>query len=138
MHRLTVETRWGFLGEMTILELIAAKKAAAKPQAAAPPAAHHDPMLEAAINRIDPPSLGKRRAAAVDALGLPDRADRGGAVLNISERLAANARKLREVNCPPDHCDHCYRYACRLLLIGCCICTGGVNLSKKNFFPTTP
>lgn len=66
MHCLTLrDAGWGFLGEMTILELIAAKKAAAKTPAAAPPAAHHDPMLEAAINRIDPPALGKRRAAGM-------------------------------------------------------------------------
>jgi len=74
----------------------------------------------------------------MDALGLPDGTDRGRAILSISERLAANARKLREKTCPLDHCDHCYRHACRLLLKTCCICTGGVSLTKKNFFPTTP
>ena len=62
MHCLTLrDAGWGFLGEMTILELLAAKQAAAKPtQTLCKPVA--DPMLEAAINRIDPPSLGKRRA----------------------------------------------------------------------------
>ena len=49
----------------TIAEIIAAKKAAAKPTAAAPPAAQHDLELEAAINRIDPPAAGKRRAGLV-------------------------------------------------------------------------
>jgi len=72
MHCLTLrDAGWGFLGEMTILELIAAKQAAAKPPAAAPPAAHPDPMLEAAINRIDPPSLGKRRAGLVLSIKTP-------------------------------------------------------------------
>ena len=47
----------------TIAEIIAAKKAAAAAPAPASPAVHHDPMLEAAINRIDP--LGKRRAGLV-------------------------------------------------------------------------
>jgi hypothetical protein len=49
----------------TILEIIAAKKAAAKPAAAAPPAAQPDLELEAAIDRIDPPAAGKRRAGLV-------------------------------------------------------------------------
>lgn len=49
----------------TIAEIIAQKQAAAKPRAAAPPAVHHDPELEAAINRIDPPAAGKRRAGLV-------------------------------------------------------------------------
>ena len=67
MHRLTVETRWGFLGEMTIIELLAAKKAAANPREtlSKPSVEVADPLLEAAINRIDPPSLGKRRAAGL-------------------------------------------------------------------------
>ena len=58
-------------------------------------------------------------------------------VLTISQRLAANARKLREKPCPKDHCETCYRNACRLLLKTCCICNGGVSLSKTNFFPRT-
>jgi hypothetical protein len=53
----------------TIAEIIAAKKAAAAPPAAAPPAVHHDPIVDAAINRIinriDPPAAGKRRAGLV-------------------------------------------------------------------------
>jgi hypothetical protein len=49
----------------TIAEIIAAKKAAAATPTASTPAVHHDPMLEAAINRIDPPSAGKRRAGLV-------------------------------------------------------------------------
>ena len=71
MARLTLLARGGvFWAKLltampTIAEIIAAKKAAAAPPAAAPPAVHHDPMLEAAINRIDPPSAGKRRAGLV-------------------------------------------------------------------------
>ena len=49
----------------TIAEIIAAKKAATNPPAAAPPAAQPDLELEAAINRIDPPAAGKRRAGLV-------------------------------------------------------------------------
>jgi hypothetical protein len=52
----------------TIAEIIAAKKAAAavqpvtnRPELDLAP----DPMLEAAINRIDPPAAGKRRAGLV-------------------------------------------------------------------------
>ena len=52
----------------TIAEIIAAKKSAATAQ----PVTNrpeldlsHDPMLEAAINRIDPPAAGKRRAGLV-------------------------------------------------------------------------
>ena len=67
MARLTLLARGGVFWAkiMTIAEIIAAKKAAAATPAAAPPAVHHDPMLEAAINRIDPPSAGKRRAGLV-------------------------------------------------------------------------
>jgi len=71
MHCLTLrDAGWGFLGEMTILELIAAKKAAANP-AQTLDVAVADPMLEAAINRIDPPSLGKRRAGMVLSIKTP-------------------------------------------------------------------
>jgi hypothetical protein len=49
---------------MTIAEIIAAKKAAAKPPLpTVKESLSVDPMLEAAINRIDPP--GKRRAGLV-------------------------------------------------------------------------
>lgn len=48
---------------MTIAEIIAAKQRAAAPTEPAAPQAN--PMLEAAINRIDPPSMGKRRAGLV-------------------------------------------------------------------------
>ena len=72
MARLTLLTRgrvfWAqlFTAMPTILEIIAAKKAAAKPPL---PTVNQsltvDPMLEAAINRIDPPAAGKRRAGLV-------------------------------------------------------------------------
>jgi hypothetical protein len=58
---------------MTIIELLAAKKAAANPTQtlSKPYVAVADPMLEAAINRIDPPSLGKRRAGLVLSIKTP-------------------------------------------------------------------
>jgi hypothetical protein len=75
MARLTLRKRGGvFWAKLltampTIAEIIAAKKAA---NTAAQPVTNrpeldlsHDPMLEAAINRIDPPSAGKRRAGLV-------------------------------------------------------------------------
>lgn len=52
----------------TIAEIIAAKKRNAAPAAPAPQA---DPVLEAAIDRIDPPSLGKRRAGLVLSASTP-------------------------------------------------------------------
>lgn len=58
----------GFLGAMNIVQLLAAKRAAAaatSAQATAPPVAKPDLELEAAINRIDPPAAGKRRAGLV-------------------------------------------------------------------------
>jgi hypothetical protein len=70
MARLTLRKRGGVFWAkiMTIAEIIAAKKAAAAVQ----PVSKcneldlsHDPMLEAAINRIDPPAAGKRRAGLV-------------------------------------------------------------------------
>ena len=53
---------------MTIAEIIAAKKRNAAP---ATPATQADPMLEAAIARIDPPSGGKRRAGLVLSASTP-------------------------------------------------------------------
>jgi len=56
----------------TIAEIIAAKKAAAAGKAlAAPQAAPVDVALEAAIDRIDPPSVGKRRAGMVLSASAP-------------------------------------------------------------------
>jgi hypothetical protein len=53
---------------MTIAQIIAAKKAAATK---ATPAEQADPMLDEAIARIDPPSLGKRRAGLVLSASTP-------------------------------------------------------------------
>jgi hypothetical protein len=53
----------------TIAEIIAAKKRAAAP--AAPQAPQADPVLEAAIDRIDPPSVGKRPAGLVLSASTP-------------------------------------------------------------------
>jgi hypothetical protein len=53
----------------TIAEIIAAKKRSAAP--AAPQTPQADPVLEAAIDRIDPPSVGKRRAGLVLSASTP-------------------------------------------------------------------
>jgi hypothetical protein len=55
---------------MTIAQIIAGKNAA-KNAALATLAPQADPMLEAAINRLDPPSLGKRRAGLVLSASTP-------------------------------------------------------------------
>lgn len=55
----------------TIAEIIAAKKRNAAPAAPAPQAPQADPVLQAAIDRIDPPSLGKRRAGMVLSASTP-------------------------------------------------------------------
>jgi len=52
----------------TIAQIIAAKKRNAAPAAPAP---QTDPVLEAAIDRIDPPSVGKRRAGLVLSASTP-------------------------------------------------------------------
>jgi len=49
----------------TIAEIIAAKQAAATPPVATAPPVDVDPLLESAIDRIDPPAAGKRRAGLV-------------------------------------------------------------------------
>jgi len=48
--------------------------------------------------------------------------------------MAAAAKALRDKPCPAGHCDHCYRHACRLLLSGCCICTGHITPTDKQKF----
>jgi hypothetical protein len=48
--------------------------------------------------------------------------------------MAAAARALRYKPCPPGLCDHCYRHACRLLNVGCCICTGHIDPTDKRKF----
>ena len=67
------------------------------------------------------------RAPGDEAPGKPS-------VLSIREKMAAAARALRYKPCPRGLCDHCYRHACRLLNIGCCICTGHINPTDKRKF----
>ena len=55
-------------------------------------------------------------------------------VLSIREKMAAAAKALRDKPCPAGLCDHCYRHACRLLNIGCCICTGHIDPTDKQKF----
>jgi hypothetical protein len=52
------------------------------------------------------------------------------AVLTISERLAAEARAKRDQPCPAGHCERCFHSYCRILLIGCCICTGDIQTGR--------
>ena len=75
---------------MTIAEIIAAKKRAAAP--AAPQAPQADPVLEAAIDRIAPPSLGKRRAGLVLSASTPMPA------ADIAEK--AHHAELRSLSLP--------------------------------------
>lgn len=70
---------------MTIAQIIAAKKVAAKKTAPAPQA---EPELDAAIDRIDPPSLGKRRAGMVLSASTPlPAADIAEKAHHASQRL---------------------------------------------------
>jgi hypothetical protein len=41
--------------------------------------------------------------------------------------LIEKAAKARERVTPPNHCTHCHKHHCRLLYIGCCICTGHIT-----------
>jgi hypothetical protein len=59
-------------------------------------------------------------------------------VESITEALAAKAREIRHRPCPPNHCPKCYMSYCRLLLTGCCLCTGHVLHGRPDmsrFFP---
>ena len=75
---------------------------------------------------LDPPTAILR--APIDA------APGKSSVLSIREKMAAAARALRYKPCPTGLCDHCYRHACRLLNIGCCICTGHIDPTNKQKF----
>ena len=55
-------------------------------------------------------------------------------VLSISQIMAAEARLKNSRPCPPGLCDHCWRHACRMLDIGCCICTGHINPNDQTKF----
>lgn len=57
-----------------------------------------------------------------------------GAVLSITQVLAARARALREKPVPAGCCGHCFFYYCRALLVTCCVCTGGIDLRRKDIF----
>jgi hypothetical protein len=63
----------------------------------------------------------------MDALGLPARTDGKPTVLSIRKALIKRAAKARERVTPPNHCPTCQKYYCRLLLTGCCICTGHIT-----------
>lgn len=55
-------------------------------------------------------------------------------VLSISQIMAAEARLKNSRPCLPGLCDHCWRHACRMLDIGCCICTGHITPSDQTKF----
>jgi hypothetical protein len=55
-------------------------------------------------------------------------------VLSISQIMAAEARLKNSRPCPPGLCDQCWRHACRMLDIGCCICTGHINPNDQTKF----
>jgi len=55
-------------------------------------------------------------------------------VLSISQIMAAEARAKNSRPCPPGLCDQCWRHACRMLDIGCCICTGHINPNDRTKF----
>ena len=60
-------------------------------------------------------------------MGLPRQGDGQPTVLSIRQTLIEKAAKAREKITPPNHCAHCHKYYCRLLYIGCCICTGHIS-----------
>ena len=80
------------------------------------------------ICATDPDPSPPIRRAPVDA------APGKSSVLSIREKMAAAAKALRDKPCPAGLCDHCYRHACRLLNIGCCICTGHIDPTDKQKF----
>jgi hypothetical protein len=60
-------------------------------------------------------------------MGLPRQGDGQPTVLSIRQTLIEKAAKAREKITPPNHCAHCHKYHCRLLLANCCICTGHIS-----------
>jgi hypothetical protein len=84
---------------MTIAEIIAAKKLKQSPKTAP---VQEDPALVAAIDRIDPPSLGKRRAGMVlnasDPLPAADLAEKAH---YASKRLEVPAELIQPADDEP-------------------------------------
>ena len=84
----------------TIAEIIAAKKRNAVP--AAPKAPQADPAVEAAIDRIDPPSLGKRRAGLVLSASTPlSQAEVAEKAHYASKRLEVPAELIQPADDEP-------------------------------------
>jgi hypothetical protein len=71
----------------------------------------------------------------MDAVGLPARTDGKPTVLSIRQALIERAVKAREKVTPPNHCPTCHKHHCRLLYIGCCICTGHISQDAPRPFP---
>ena len=62
----------------------------------------------------------------------------GRPVLTIVQILAEKARALREKPLPENCCPYCYRHHGRGLYINHCVCTGHIDLSRKDIFSQTP
>ena len=85
---------------MTIAEIIAAKKLKSSPKTPAP--VQEDPALVAAIDRIDPPSLGKRRAGMVLSASTPlPAADLAEKAHYASKRLEVPQELIRPADDEP-------------------------------------
>lgn len=69
------------------------------------------------------------------AAALIDSLFHGRSILTITQQLQARAAKLRHKPCPAGHCESCFTGYCRTLLIGHCVCTGHIDLTRKDFFP---
>jgi hypothetical protein len=50
------------------------------------------------------------------------------------EVLAQKARALRAKHPALGDCPHCFNHHARSLMIGCCVCTGDIDLTRKDIF----
>lgn len=67
-------------------------------------------------------------------LELPYRADRDTTVLTIVQLLINKARALRHIVVPDGCCAYCYHHHGRGLLVDHCVCSGHIDLSRKDIF----
>lgn len=67
-------------------------------------------------------------------LELPYRADRDTTVLTIVQVLINKARALRHIAVPDGCCDYCYHHHGRGLYSDHCVCTGHINLRRKDIY----
>jgi hypothetical protein len=52
----------------------------------------------------------------------------------VRQVLIERARKLREEPVPAGCCAQCFARHCRALYIGHCVCTGHIDLTRKDLF----